>query len=212
MNYTIVDIENWSRASLFNFYIGKLRVVMSLTVDIDVTHLLDYVHKNGLRFYPAMIWAVSKIANSHDEFKYGWKDDVLVKWDYIFPSYANFNKSDETFTKYPTEYKERLEEFHSLYIADREKYKDARGLQKSVPNAFDVSCLPWVKFSHFAVHSFGYKPYYFPSVAAGKFYQKHGRTYMPLSLTCHHATTDGWHIKCFLEDLQQDIENFDRYL
>ena len=64
MNYTIVDIENWSRASLFNFYIGKLRVVMSLTVDIDVTHLLDYVHKNGLRFYPAMIWAVSKVANS----------------------------------------------------------------------------------------------------------------------------------------------------
>ena len=47
MNYTVVDIENWSRASLFNFYIGKLRVVMSLTVDIDVTHLLDYVHKNG---------------------------------------------------------------------------------------------------------------------------------------------------------------------
>lgn len=207
MNYTIVDIENWSRASLFNFYIGKLRVVMSLTVDIDVTHLLDYVHKNGLRFYPAMIWAVSKVANSHDEFKYGWKDDVLVKWDYIFPSYANFNKSDETFTKYPTEYRENLEDFHSLYIADREKYKDARGLQKSVPNAFDVSCLPWVNYRHFDVHVFDEGKFIAPVVTWGKYEQKDGRFIMPLSVNIHHAVCDGFHLSRFFNEVQQLIDS-----
>ena len=207
MNYTIVDIENWSRASLFNFYIGKLRVVMSLTVDIDVTNLLDYVHKNGLKFYPAMIWAVSKIANSHDEFKYGWKDDVLVKWDYIFPSYANFNKSDETFTKYPTEYRENLEDFHNLYIADREKYKDARGLQKSVPNAFDVSCLPWVNYRHFDVHVFDEGKFIAPVVTWGKYEQKDGRFIMPLSVNIHHAVCDGFHLSRFFNEVQQLIDS-----
>lgn len=180
---------------------------MSLTVDIDVTHLLDYVHKNGLRFYPAMIWAVSKVANSHDEFKYGWKDDVLVKWDYIFPSYANFNKSDETFTKYSTEYRENLEEFHSLYIDDREKYKDARGLQKSVPNAFDVSCLPWVNYRHFDVHVFDEGKFIAPIVTWGKYEQKDGRFIMPLSVNIHHAVCDGFHLSRFFNEVQQLIDS-----
>lgn len=56
----------------FNFYIDNMRIVMSLTVDIDVTRLVRFDKKHGMKFYPSMIWAVSKIVNAHDEFKYGW--------------------------------------------------------------------------------------------------------------------------------------------
>ena len=31
---------------------------------------------------------------------------------------------------------------------------------------------------------------------------------MPLSVTCHHAVTDGYHVNLFLEGLQNDIDNF----
>ena len=75
-----------------------------------------------------------------------------------------------------------------------------------------VSCLPRVAFRHFAVHSYENKPYYFPSVEAGKFEERDGRLIMPLSLTCHHATTDGWHVSRFLEDLQREMDHFDQYL
>lgn len=37
-------------------------------------------------------------------------------------------------------------------------------------------------------------------------------TLTPLSITCHHATTDGYHVKAFLESLQQDADRFDQYL
>ena len=67
-------------------------------------------------------------------------------------------------------------------------------------------------FEHFAVHSYENKPYFFPSVEAGKFEEKDGRLLMPLSLTCHHAATDGWHVSRFLEDLQRDMDSFARYL
>ncbi len=69
-----------------------------------------------------------------------------------------------------------------------------------------------MQFQHFAVHSYENKPYYFPSVEAGKFFERDGRTFMPLSLTCHHATTDGWHVNRFLEDLKTDIMAFAQYL
>ena len=80
------------------------------------------------------------------------------------------------------------------------------------PNAYTVSCLPWVSFDHFAVHSYENKPYYFPSLEAGRFREEQGRTLMPLSITCHHAATDGYHISRFLERLQQEADSFERYL
>ena len=54
------------------------------------------------------------------------------------------------------------------------------------------------------MHSYGLGAYYFPSLEAGRFVEEDGRILMPLSLTCHHAATDGWHITRFLEDLREE--------
>ncbi len=35
MKYTTVDFKKWKRAGLFKFYIDNMRIVMSLTADID---------------------------------------------------------------------------------------------------------------------------------------------------------------------------------
>lgn len=35
---------------------------------------------------------------------------------------------------------------------------------------------------------------------------------MPLSITCHHASTDGYHVKCFLDDFRESADNFTRFL
>lgn len=35
---------------------------------------------------------------------------------------------------------------------------------------------------------------------------------MPLSLTCHHATTDGYHVHAFLQSLQADMDSFGQFL
>ena len=69
-----------------------------------------------------------------------------------------------------------------------------------------------MEFTHFAVHSYQNQPYYFPSVEAGKLFERDGRTWMPLSLTCHHAATDGYHIRRFLDTLEKDVRDFERYL
>ena len=79
-------------------------------------------------------------------------------------------------------------------------------------NACTVSCLPWVSFDHFAVHSYGTSPYYFPSIEAGRFIEEGGRTLLPLSITCHHAATDGWHVRQFLDELQALMDGFEAAL
>ena len=99
-NYTKVNLDEWNRGKLFKNYIDNMRIVMSLTADIDVTKLIEFTKNSGLKFYPSMIWVVSKVVNAHDEFKYSWdKDGNLIKWNFISPSYTDFHKEDENFTK-----------------------------------------------------------------------------------------------------------------
>ena len=209
MNYTKVNLDEWRRGSLFQFYIEKMRIVMSLTVDIDVAPLLTYARKNNLKFYPSMIWIVSKAVNSHDEFKYSWdKDGSLIRWDYISPSYTVFNQGDESFSKFVTEYTDSLFEFYKRTVDDQSKYHDARAIIGNQPqNFFDVSCLPWVRYKHFDVHVFDEGKFLAPVVTWGKYEVENGKALMPLTMNIHHAVADGFHLSRFFVEVQELIDS-----
>lgn len=208
-NYTIVDFNSQSRGKLFKSYIDNMRIVMSLTVDIDVTKLIEFSKSNDLKFYPTMIWIVSKIVNAHDEFKYGWNGDGnLIKWEYLSPSYADFHKEDESFTKLVTTFSGDLFEFHSRFMSDKEKYKSYRGFIENQPlNFFDVSCLPWVNYKHFDVHVFDEGKFLSPVVTWGKFEAEHGTYRMPVTMNIHHAVADGFHLSRFFNEVQELINS-----
>ena len=211
MNYTMVDLNKWSRGKLFQFYIDKMRIVMSVTVDINVTKLKSYSKKTGIDFYPLTLWVVSKIINSHDEFKYSWdKDGSLIKWDYVSPSHTDFHSEDESFTKMVTEYSDDLFEFCKRVKADRERHKNDRAvLEGQPPNFFDVSCLPWVKYKHFDVHVFDDGKFLAPVVTWGKYEQENSGLMMPLTMNIHHAVADGFHLSRFFNEVQALINALD---
>lgn len=100
MEYSRIDMKQWHRAARFRFRMDELRVVMSLKVDVDVTPLLSFVRRSGLRFYPVMLWVVSKVVNAHDEFRLGWdQEDRLIQWRTVSPSYSDFHPEDEGVVK-----------------------------------------------------------------------------------------------------------------
>lgn len=210
MNYTKVDIDEWSRGSLFQFYIEKMRIVMSLTVDINVALLITYTKKNDLKFYPAMIWVVSKVINSHDEFKYSWDTDGnLIRWDSISPSYTIFNRDDECFSKFVTEYTDDIFEFYQRTVDDQRKYQEERAIIGNQPqNFFDVSCLPWVKYKHFDVHVFDEGKFLAPVLTWGKYEVQNGNALMPLTMNIHHAVADGFHLSRFFNEVQELIDSY----
>ncbi len=210
MSYKRIDLSNWKRAEIFNFFINQRRIVMSLTVDIDVTALVDLGKRKGLKFYPMMIWVVSKIVNSHDEFKYSFNEnDELILWDYVSPYYADFHKEDEMFSKRLTEYSPDVDEFCANFERDREKGKNKRGFDESVPkNFFDISCLPWVKYSHVDTHVFDEGKFLAPVIVWGKYEEINGRKVLPLTMNIHHAVADGFHVSRFFNEVQELINSF----
>lgn len=209
MNYTLVNLNEWGRGSLFKFYIDKMRIVMSLTADVNVTNLRAYSKKNNLNFYPLMLWVVSKIINSHDEFKYSWDDaGNLIKWDFVSPSYTDFHADDENFVKMVTEYSDDLFEFCSRVDKDRQRHKNEQAiLVNQPPNFFDVSCLPWIKYSHFDIHVFDKGKFLAPVITWGKFEEKDGKLIMPLTMNIHHAVADGFHLSRFFNEAQELMDS-----
>lgn len=210
MNCEIIDIDTWSRGGLFRFYMDKMRIVMSLTVDVDVAPLVKYAKAHGLRFYPSMIWVVSKVVNSRAEFKYGWDaGGNLVRWESVSPSYADFHREDESFTKLVTAYSDDLFDFHGRYLRDAEASRALRGIAPDQPpNFFDVSCLPWVSYRHVNMHVFDEGRFLAPVVTWGR-YSPDGRggLSMPLTMNIHHAVADGFHLSRFFNEVQALINS-----
>lgn len=211
-----IDFEKWPRAQIFYYFSKMAPTGYSLTADVDVTEIRKITKARGMKFFPAYLWLVTRNLNRQTEFKCAEKDGVIGYYDSLTPLYASWHEDTKTFSLMWTEYDEDFNCFYRRYIAAQEQYGQNHGVlcQPGVPpeNAYTVSALPWVDFRHFAVHSYENKPYYFPSVEAGRYREENGRLVMPLSLTCHHATTDGYHISAFLENLRQDIGRFDDFV
>ncbi len=215
MRFTSIDLQSWPRGQMFYYFSKMAPTGYSMTVHIDVTQLRETVKKAGIKFFPAYLWLVTRNLNRQMEFKVAERDGVLGYYDTLTPLYAAFHDDDHTFSLMWTQYKDRFPQFYQGYLDNQAKFGDVHGVlsQPQTPppaNAYTVSCIPWVSFGHFAVHNYENKPYYFPSVEAGKFFERDGRALMPLSLTCHHATTDGYHIHRFLETLETDMLDFAR--
>lgn len=214
--FTPIDGSVWPRRELFFYFSRMAPTGYSLTVSLDVTKLYHTVKQAGLKFFPAYLWLVTKCLNEQIEFKCAVQDGQLGYYDTLVPLYATMHPDDHTISLMWTEYCEDFRIFHQQYVENQEKFGDHHGIlaqpEMPPPNAYTVSCLPWTAFDHFAVHSYANKPYYFPSIEAGKIQTENGRMKMPLSMTCHHATTDGYHVSLFLEKLQREMNSFAQYL
>ena len=207
-----IDMKDWPRREVYYYFSQMAPTGYSLTVEVDVTHLLTVTKECGIRFFPAYLWLVTKNLNRQAEFKCAVKDGTIGYYDTLTPLYATWHEETHTFSLMWTEYTDSFPDFHQAYIRNQETYGTNPGIlaRPELPpeNAYTVSAVPWVDFTHFAVHSYENKSYYFPSVEAGKYHSENGRIRMPLSLTCHHATTDGYHVAEFLKSLQYDMDHF----
>ena len=216
-HFTPLDLQTWERGQAFWYFSRMAPTGYSLTVDLDITQMQAALRGAGVRFFPAYLWLVTTMLNRQTAFRLAEKDGQLGYYDTLTPLYAVFHEDDRTFSLMWTEYSADFGTFLQAYLENRQRFGAQHGILAQAgmlppANAYTVSCVPWISFRHFSVHSYENKPYYFPSVEAGRFYRQNGRTLLPLSITCHHAAADGYHVKCFLEDLQAGMDGFARFL
>ena len=214
MTFTPFDPQRWPRREVFHYFSALAPTGYSLTVHLNVTALRQALRARNRRFYPAYLWLVTRNLNRQSEMKTTVRDGRPGYFDTLTPLYAVFHEDDHTFSLLWTPFDEDFDTFYAHHLENVACFGDRHGplSQPQTPppeNAYTVSCLPWVSFEHFAVHSYGVTPYFLPYVEAGRFIEQDGRTLLPLSITCHHAATDGWHVHQFLDALQREADSFE---
>ena len=170
--FTPIDFNTWPRRELFYDFSKMAPTGYSLTISMDVTKLRETVKAAGMKFFPAYLWLVTRCLNEQPEFKCAVKDGQLGYYDTLTPLYATMHPETHTISLMWTEYCESFPEFHRRYVENQKKYADHHGVlsRPELPpeNAYTVSCLPWVNFNHFAVHSYEKKTISFPAWKRGK--------------------------------------------
>lgn len=65
MGFTPVDPAAWERAEYFACF-GTTAVYM--TVQVDITRLLEEVRRRGLRLYPSLVYCAARVINGRRSF------------------------------------------------------------------------------------------------------------------------------------------------
>ena len=209
LNFTPIDMKTWPMAQAFHYYTQMAPTTYTINVTMDVTVLRNTLKAKEYKFFPAYIYLVTRAINKQDELRVAIKDGVLGHWKTLTPVYPQFHEDDKTTSLLWTEYDDCFQTFYQRYMDDTNTHGSSHGILSSkgipLPNAYVISCIPWFTFNSFSLHNHDIKDYYVPSFEAGGFVEKDNHILMPLSVTVHHATTDGYHLKIFFEELQRTM-------
>jgi chloramphenicol O-acetyltransferase type A len=79
-----IDLENWSRRELFQFFIGYANPYFNVCTRVDVTKLLALTRsKPDLKISLAVHYFALRIANEIEPFRYRLKDGGVFVYDVI---------------------------------------------------------------------------------------------------------------------------------
>lgn len=206
MNFKIINRECWGRKEYFEHYLQQ-QTTFSMTNEINITNLMKNLKEKNYKLYPAFIFMVTKIVNSHKEFRISFNSEGnLGYWTDICPLYTIFDKNTHTFSGVWSPYLGIFSEFHSQYENDVEKYNGMGRLFPKTPipdNNIPISMIPWSSFTAFNLNINNGGDYLLPIITGGKYSQVNDEFFLPVSLQMHHAVCDGYHAGVFMNDLQR---------
>ncbi|WP_265938038.1 type A chloramphenicol O-acetyltransferase [Bacillus thuringiensis] len=206
MKFHVIDREDWNREQYFEQYL-KLKCTFSMTVNVDITMLLEEVYQKGIKFYPVFIYLISRIVNNHKKFRTCFNDEgVLGYWEEMIPSYTIFHKDDKSFSSIWTDYSSYFRTFYKNYEDDMRCYASVHGLftkENIPPNVFPISSIPWTSFTGFNLNINNDENFLLPIITCGKYFNEGNKVMLPVSLQVHHSVCDGYDASKFIEDLQQ---------
>lgn len=91
MNFYPIDLKTWPRTQMFYYFSQMAPTGYSITVDVDVTRLLETLQEANRKFFPTYLYLVTKCLNRQQEFKIAYQDKQLGYYETLTPLYASFH-------------------------------------------------------------------------------------------------------------------------
>ncbi len=208
-----LDIENWARRDLFEFFRSYERPHFNVCTRLDITSLLDLLRERpGVSVSLAYLYFALRVANEIEPFHYRLKEGRVVVHDVINGG-TTVLLPNESFSYAYFDYHVNFETFF-LGAAKSIESVQAEGLLKPTmrDDLIYFTVLPWVSFTSFAHARTPGRGESVPRIAFGKFTVENERTLLPISVEVHHALMDGLHVGRFLNGLEEALRKPEDYM
>jgi len=210
---TYLDVTNWHRRDLFEFFLGYDNPYFNICTRLEVTNLLAHLRsrpKIGVSL--AYHYIALRIANESEPFRYRLREDRVIVHEVIHGGTTVLLPND-TFSFAYFDYDEDSEKFIS---GARRSISEVQAGNTFKPSPNDdliyFTTLPWVSFTSFAHARKRGRGDSVPRIAFGKFAIDHERTFLPISIDVHHALLDGLHVGRYLTRLEEVLMKPEAYL
>ncbi|MDT6980647.1 chloramphenicol acetyltransferase [Levilactobacillus zymae] len=215
-NFTPIDMATWPRREYFYYFTKMAPMGFTVTVTLDITATLAWSRTHHVKFNAVYLYLISRLLTRHPEFRVVRESQTqqLVIYDVLHPSYTVIHP-DHTISNLWTAYDPLFTTFYQNYLTDLDQYGDVAGPMPKAPqsaNLFTIGSLPWLDFTSYTPLPFTPLTTYTPVFQAGKFTTSNDQTTLPLSLTVHHAVSDGYQASALLNELQAMCQQPATYL
>ena len=202
-----LDLENWSRRQLFDFFIGYANPYFNVCAQVDVTKLVALVRERpGVRISSAVHYFGLRIANEIEPFRYRLKDGKVFVHDVVNGG-TTVLLPNEAFVYAYFDYQLDFEKFVSDMgkAVDEVRAGDGRLKPTMRDDVIYHTTLPWISFTSFAHARDNGRGESIPRIVYGKFVQENGRLMLPISVEVHHALVDGLHVGRFFTRFEEAL-------
>ena len=199
--YKVIDEKTWDRAMHCMVFRNSVEPAFCVTFEADVSNFRNKVKEQNLSFTLAMTYAVCKCANEMEAFRYRFLDGQVVLFDKIDTAFTYLNKETNLFKVVNLPFIDDLKEYCEVaFITAQEQKEYFTGPLGN--DVFQCSAMPWVTYTQISHTNSGKKDNATPLFDWGKYYEKDGKTVIPISVQAHHSFVDGLHIGQFVTKLQ----------
>lgn len=202
-----INPEETTRASAYDLWMKAPNPMVTIFKTLDVTNLVKLSKKKGFKFNMLMDWCIGKAASSVKEFYILPVGDKLIQYDTIAVNTIVKNKDGEVsscdilcaddFDKFNNDYLEYTAQVANT-CTDIDLSENSMVIGTSAILDTEIDGVVGMNSGIFN------NPFMF----WGKYRKKFLRFYLPVSFQFHHTQMDGAHAGRFLENLQQEINNF----
>ena len=202
-----IDLASWPRKQLYEMFSGCDWPFYALSFPLDVTHLRAYTKQEGLSFYYALSWLLTRGMEQQESFRIRIRGGKLFVLDELLPSCTVLSPGEEAFRIITLPHGETIPDFcrrASTLAASQKTLFDPK--QEARDDLIYYSCLPWLPVLSMTNERHTDPDDYIPRIGWGKYQEQGGHLTLPICLEVNHKTVDGLHIGRLYDWVQHAID------
>lgn len=209
MEYS-VDLGQWPRKEIFDFFSRVSNPFYAVTFRQDVTELRSYCKAHHLSFYYGLIYLCCKAMEEVPEFRCRIRGENIIMVETPKPSFTDLKKGSDLFYIVTMPCADSMDEFCENAREKSSAQKAFIDPSGQMDDLIYFSCLPWMDITAVTnerdLLSPGAKDDSIPRICWGKYTDDGERTYLGISVEVNHRLIDGVHIGKFAQALTRRIE------